>query len=72
MFDGETYEQDFDETRLRTQFDRAKHYMSDNQWHTIEEIREQCGGTPQSVSARIRDFRKAKFGGWVKRPSEEG
>jgi len=65
MFDGKTYEPEHDRARLSTQLDRVKDYMKDQEWHDIEEIRNIAGGTSQSISARIRDLRKPKFGGWV-------
>lgn len=65
QFDGETYDPRYDEDRLRTQLGRVWDYMSDGQWHTIRCIREYAGGTEAAVSARIRDLRKTKFGGYT-------
>ena len=64
-FDGYTYEPPEDESRLRTQLRRVFHYMADGQEHTLAEIAEATGGSEASVSARLRDFRKPRFGSWV-------
>src|SRR5262245_51604573 len=63
-FDGSTYEPLFDGTRLKTLLARVRHLLSANagRWFTIKGIQSHCGGTPASVSARIRDLRKPKFG----------
>lgn len=38
--------------------------MEDGRWHHLSEIARKLGDLPeQSVSARLRDFRKSKFGG---------
>ena len=34
----------------------------DGDWHTLAEISEKTGDPEASVSARLRDFRKPKFG----------
>lgn len=39
--------------------------MSDGEWRTLHEIAQITGGTTQSVSARLRDLRKVKFGGYL-------
>jgi hypothetical protein len=39
--------------------------MTDGRWWTLSELAERCGGTEAAISARIRDLRKAKFGGGV-------
>ena len=62
-FDGETYVPALDRERLKSQLERVKALMSDGRWRTYAQIREVCGGTENSVSARCRDFRKPKFGG---------
>jgi len=61
-FDGETYEPREDHARLTSQLERVKAAMSDRQWWTLEQLVTRCGGTTASVSARVRDLRKAKFG----------
>lgn len=65
-FDGDTYEPLRDGERLGAQLQKVFTYMSDGQWHTIPEITSKVGNaSPQSVSARLRDLRKPKFGGHV-------
>lgn len=36
--------------------------MKDSKWHTLREIADKSGESEASISARIRDFRKAKYG----------
>ena len=52
-----------DVVRLNKQQARVWAILKDERWHTIFEIAEWCGVPPQSVSARIRDLRKDKYGG---------
>jgi hypothetical protein len=62
FFDGHTYDPPKDEARLGGQLARVAKAMRDGRWHTLEELVRQCGGTTASVSARLRDLRKARFG----------
>ena len=64
-FDGETYEASQDWHRLTTLLERVLAFMSDHQWHTLGAISEATGGAEASVSARLRDFRKPRFGGYT-------
>lgn len=64
-FDGVTYEPPEDESRLRTQLWRVFVYMTDEQEHTLAELAEVTGGSEASVSARLRDLRKPRFGAWI-------
>ena len=64
-FDGETFELSKDGYRLTTQFVRVLVFMGDHQWHTLRAISEAVGGAEASVSARLRDFRKPRFGGYT-------
>lgn len=65
-FDGRTYDRQFDYERLKTKFEKVFECMKDGRWRTIDEI---CAITgidirgSAGVSARLRDMRKAKFGG---------
>jgi hypothetical protein len=60
--DGLTYEQS-DESRLNKQQLRVYQCMRDgNEW-TLAQLAEATGDKEASISARIRDFRKSKFGG---------
>jgi hypothetical protein len=69
-FDGETYEPAEDKRRLTAQLSVVKQLMQDNRWWTIAQLcdavwKQGYKGTQQGVSARIRDLRKARFGGHV-------
>lgn len=61
-FDGETYEHDKDQSRLAAQLGRVRMLMADARWRTLEEISAVTGDPPASVSARLRDLRKERFG----------
>lgn len=61
-FDGSTYQAPHDYVRLRGQLERVAMLMGDGQFHTLAEIARATGGTEASVSARLRDFRKPKYG----------
>jgi hypothetical protein len=61
-FDGETYDVTIDYDRLKGLMKRVFLLMSDGQWRTLERISDETRGTEASVSARLRDFRKAKYG----------
>jgi hypothetical protein len=68
LFDGETYDEERDRERLASQLVRVWRFMGDKQWHTLGEIEEKLGYPQASISARLRDLRKARFGEWrVKR-----
>lgn len=64
-FDGVTYDPELDGARLATLLNRVSALMGDGQWRTLAEIVAQVGGTEPSVSARLRDLRKPKFGGYT-------
>ncbi|WP_156433875.1 hypothetical protein [Bradyrhizobium retamae] len=61
-FDGVTYDEAADGDRLTSQLDRVHQHMLDGNYHSLEAIVVKCGGTVASVSARLRDLRKDKFG----------
>jgi len=42
---------------------RVLKVMQDGEWHTLAEISQATGDPEASVSARLRDMRKPKFGG---------
>ena len=48
--------------RSRSQLDRVRKAMESGKWFTLDELSALCGGSVASVSARIRDLRKARFG----------
>ncbi len=64
-FDGETYEPKLDHERLGQQLGDVKALMSDGHWRPLDEIAATTGHPQASVSARLRDLRKEKFGGWT-------
>ncbi len=64
-FDGITYDRKLDRPRLQHQIDALKLYLSqDGGWHTLESLSGNLGYPMQSISARLRDLRKPKFGGY--------
>lgn len=64
-FDGETYRSSLDQKRLTSQFEAVRALMLDGKWRTLIEISTAVSGTLPSLSARLRDLRKARFGGYV-------
>jgi hypothetical protein len=62
-FDGGTYESPFDRERLTGQWLRVFNVMRDGQWRTLPEIAAATGDRSEAaISARLRDFRKERFG----------
>jgi hypothetical protein len=70
--DGETYEQGVDRVRLNAQLQRVFDLMKDGEWRTLSDIYRATGDPEASVSARLRDLRKAKFGGFSVERRREG
>lgn len=64
-FDVETYEAEFDYGRLAPQMGLVATLMADGRWRTLEEVAQATGCPQASVSARLRDLRKEKFGGFT-------
>lgn len=62
--DGETYDSSLDKVRLNAQQQRIFDVMKDGQWRSLEAIASITEDPQASVSARLRDFRKVKFGGF--------
>lgn len=60
--DGSTYDHARDGQRLHAQHNRVLAFMRDEQWHTLSEIHNATGDPEASVSARLRDLRKKRFG----------
>lgn len=58
-FHGETYSAEFDEARLAAQAKRVWELMRDGRWRSLQEIAQETCDPQASVSARLRDFRKA-------------
>lgn len=65
-FDGSTFDPDLGARRLGTQLELVRDYIVGyGSWLSLHEL-EQATATPQaSISARLRDLRKAKFGGYL-------
>jgi hypothetical protein len=64
-FDGETFEPDLDISRLGRQMAEVAKCMADGAWRTLEELALATGNPEASVSARLRDLRKDRWGSWV-------
>lgn len=64
LHDGETFSARFDLARLNEQTRRVYAVMRDGAWRTLAEIRAATGDPEASVSARLRDLRKVRFGGF--------
>lgn len=60
-FDGVTY-QDKDYTRLSGQLLRVFEVMKDGRWYGASQLCELANVSPLSITARIRDLRKDRFG----------
>lgn len=64
-FDGETYDSSRDRVRLKNQLSVVKLYMMSGLWWTLAELAKATDYPESSISARIRDLRKEKFGGYT-------
>lgn len=62
-FDGDTYKHERDGERLSGQYHRVFAFMRDGKWHTMAQISLGTGDMSASISARLRDMRKERFGG---------
>ena len=62
--DGATYNHQRDGIRLHKQHNRVLAFMRDGLWHSLRDISEATGDPEASVSARLRDLRKPRFGGF--------
>ena len=63
-FDGRTYEPEFDAERLGKQAKAVFRAMENGAWWTLHGLAAHTGYPEASVSARLRDLRKKKFGGF--------
>ncbi len=65
-FDGRTYDHRIDGRRLKGQLQIIREYMLARawQWVALDELERVTGYPGGSISARIRDLRKPKFGGY--------
>lgn len=64
-FDGATYDHSRDSARLGEQMLAVLSVMSDGQWRTLADLASQAHAPEASVSARLRDLRKPRFGGYT-------
>jgi hypothetical protein len=65
LFDGETYEDERDRARLSSQLNRVWQVTQDRRWHTLAELSAALGEPEASISARLRDLRKDRFGSYT-------
>lgn len=63
--DGKTYDHNRDGTRLHAQHNRVLARLRDGEWWTLKRLAQATGDPEASISARIRDLRKPKFGNHV-------
>lgn len=61
--DGRTFDPDRDGVRLNRQAQLVWECLQEGHWWTLGAIAERTGQPEASVSARIRDLRKPRFGG---------
>ena len=61
-FDGETYDPTQDHQRLGKQALNIFHWMRWGRWLTLHTLSGATGYPEASISARMRDFRKKRFG----------
>jgi hypothetical protein len=61
-FSGDTYEADFDQVRLNRQLAAVLSVVKDGEWRTLRDIAEAIQEPEASISARLRDLRKRRFG----------
>lgn len=64
-FGGTTFEEKIDGDRLRGQLRIVFDMMKDGRWRTPEEMEKITGFRWASINARLRDLRKARFGGFT-------
>jgi hypothetical protein len=62
-FDGSTYAHARDSARLGDQMFAVFAVMADGRWRTLADLAKAAGAPEASVSARLRDLRKPRFGG---------
>lgn len=64
-FDGSTFVPELDRTRLKAQLVRVRELMRDGLPRTLSQIADATGDPESSVSARLRDLRKPRYGMWT-------
>ena len=66
LFDGITINDERDNGRLQAQLDLVRQLtLSTGLWYTLAELSQRTNFPEASVSARLRDLRKARFGGYT-------
>lgn len=65
LHDGATFEPERDGKRINKQLQEVYAAMQDGQWRTLYRLHTMTGHPEQSLSARLRDLRKTKFGGYT-------
>tara|TARA_Y100000310_G_scaffold93475_2_gene90966 strand:- start:6073 stop:6459 length:387 start_codon:yes stop_codon:yes gene_type:complete len=60
--DGRTFQPSLDYVRLNAQMSRVVSALAEGAWRTLFEIARDTGDPEASISARIRDLRKPRFG----------
>lgn len=63
--EGATYSRPRDLSRLNAQMRDVYDLMQDGEWRALADIAARTGHPEASVSARLRDLRKDKFGGFT-------
>lgn len=64
-FDGDTFSPELDGVRLSGQSKKVFDFMADSKWHTLAEISKGTSYPESSISARLRDYRKVRFGSHI-------
>jgi hypothetical protein len=64
-FGGNTFDPALDEDRLRAQLAAVRKAVSNGNWWTLARLAQVVDAPEASVSARLRDLRKPKFGGFT-------
>lgn len=64
-FDGRTFDTERDAERLEGQLARVEALMLDGYWRSLATIAAAVSGSEAGVSARLRDLRKTRFGGYI-------
>lgn len=64
-FDGSDYSPGQDRARLASQLERVRAAIRDGAWRTLDEIQRLTDAPQASISAQLRNLRKARFGSCV-------
>ena len=66
-FDGKTFDPALDGVRLSGQLERIRDIMVEAapRWLTLQDLKFMTDYPETSISARLRDLRKDKFGGYI-------